>query len=389
MVPRTLIHYSILVLVLAVTSNVGDDLHAGVVNWYRFDKTDNNDRDVADLISGVDHGVLVGATTTRSSDRPSLSDDGVAISNAGSVSLGGVANEGVLFDAINFILHGNGPAGDGNAALEFVVKPKEIQFMEVFWTNTEFAPSASDPSGLEITGHPDRERFNLQHNTFGGFGDAGFNGDFRNVNHEEGPALDLSGVGGLTLNEWTAMALSREKLADGNYLWRWYVEGLEMASGQTGVLNPEPLPLSPPAGGGQPNGDYNGNGRVDAIDYTFFRNFLGEEISLPNGIPNPTTPVIDQEDYDWWKMHFGNEGGDGGPSAGWSVGSRACCFVFNGGIDEIRFWDEAFEPGEELRALRVVAQSEGASGSVTVPEPFSLSLLCLSLIALIPLSRRR
>ena len=56
-------------------------------------------------------------------------------------------------------------------------------------------------------------------------------------------------------------------------------------------------------------GDYNGNGVVDAADYTVFRDNFGANVSLTNENPAATTPgVVDQEDYDFWKANFGAAG---------------------------------------------------------------------------------
>ena len=57
-------------------------------------------------------------------------------------------------------------------------------------------------------------------------------------------------------------------------------------------------------------GDYNENGMVDAADYTRWRDNLGANITLPNEGVSPG--VVDQEDYDFWKLHFG----EGTPGAG-------------------------------------------------------------------------
>lgn len=58
-------------------------------------------------------------------------------------------------------------------------------------------------------------------------------------------------------------------------------------------------------------GDYDGDGRVNAADYVVYRNNAGQVVTLPNGLSNPTTPQIDQEDYDFWVANFGNPAGDG------------------------------------------------------------------------------
>jgi hypothetical protein len=65
---------------------------------------------------------------------------------------------------------------------------------------------------------------------------------------------------------------------------------------------------------GQP-GDFNGDGKVDAADYTVWRDNLGGNSSALNG--NGTgSPTVVAADYDLWKTNFGQ----GGPGAGGLAG---------------------------------------------------------------------
>ena len=52
-------------------------------------------------------------------------------------------------------------------------------------------------------------------------------------------------------------------------------------------------------------GDFNDDGIVDSGDYTLWRDNLGapDESAIAN---NGNGGGIDQTDYDWWRMHFGN-----------------------------------------------------------------------------------
>jgi hypothetical protein len=64
-------------------------------------------------------------------------------------------------------------------------------------------------------------------------------------------------------------------------------------------------------------GDYNGNGIVDAADYTVWRNNVGQPGStLQNRDPNNGTGVVSQDDYNSWKTNFGAGGGAGGVGGG-------------------------------------------------------------------------
>ena len=61
------------------------------------------------------------------------------------------------------------------------------------------------------------------------------------------------------------------------------------------------------------NGDYNGNGVVDAADYTLWRDTLGSQVDLrADGNDDGT---VDEADYVFWKDRFGNLTGTGSRAA--------------------------------------------------------------------------
>lgn len=70
---------------------------------------------------------------------------------------------------------------------------------------------------------------------------------------------------------------------------------------QQGYVLYEGIPDAPD---GQP-GDFNNDGRVDAADYTVWRNNLGGNESVLNGNGNDSG-VVDEGDYTLWKSHFGS-----------------------------------------------------------------------------------
>jgi hypothetical protein len=61
-------------------------------------------------------------------------------------------------------------------------------------------------------------------------------------------------------------------------------------------------------------GDYNGNGVVDAADYTVWRDHLGQNFPLQNRDPGASGP-IGQGDYDFWAAHFGKSASGAGAQA--------------------------------------------------------------------------
>jgi hypothetical protein len=63
-------------------------------------------------------------------------------------------------------------------------------------------------------------------------------------------------------------------------------------------------------------GDYNGNGTVDAADYTVWRNTLGDMVANPgDGADGDLSGEIDAGDYDFWKDNFGNMVPGGGQAS--------------------------------------------------------------------------
>lgn len=62
-------------------------------------------------------------------------------------------------------------------------------------------------------------------------------------------------------------------------------------------------------------GDYNQDGTVNAADYTVWRNYLGSGTALAND----DTAGVGPDDYDRWKMHFGESAGAGSGSLSDSV----------------------------------------------------------------------
>ena len=63
-------------------------------------------------------------------------------------------------------------------------------------------------------------------------------------------------------------------------------------------------------------GDYNEDGTVNAADYTFWRDHLGQTLALAGENPAATTTgVVDEEDFEFWRLHFGESLQGGGSSA--------------------------------------------------------------------------
>jgi hypothetical protein len=93
-------------------------------------------------------------------------------------------------------------------------------------------------------------------------------------------------------------------------------------------------------------GDYNDDGKVDAADYTVWRNNLGLNIVLPNDV---TPGVVDASDYQVWKGHYGQMSGGGG-----AVTTAAVPGDFNGDgvvdLDDLDEWNTNFGSTTNLTA---------------------------------------
>jgi hypothetical protein len=59
------------------------------------------------------------------------------------------------------------------------------------------------------------------------------------------------------------------------------------------------------------SGDFNGDGFVDAVDYTVWRNRLGDATEADIHHNGDGQNGVDAADYDWWKQRYGNLAGAG------------------------------------------------------------------------------
>jgi T5SS/PEP-CTERM-associated repeat protein len=79
------------------------------------------------------------------------------------------------------------------------------------------------------------------------------------------------------------------------------------------------------------SGDYNGNGIVDAADYTVWRDHLGQNFALQNRDPGASGP-IGAADYDYWVSHFGNHAGSGAIGAAGVPESASLVLLISGTV---------------------------------------------------------
>jgi len=75
------------------------------------------------------------------------------------------------------------------------------------------------------------------------------------------------------------------------------------------------------------SGDYNGNGIVDAADYTLWRNTLGQSTAAGTNADGNGNGQIDLPDYTYWKSRFGLTVGGAGAAASGPGGGSALASV--------------------------------------------------------------
>src|SRR5258708_8838546 len=87
-----------------------------------------------------------------------------------------------------------------------------------------------------------------------------------------------------------------------------------------------------------PTGDYNHNGKVDAADYTLWRDTLGQTVSNGTGADGNGNGKIDNPDYTFWVNHFGNvvAGSASGSGQAAAVSEPTSLFLLLFGILTIR-----------------------------------------------------
>ena len=143
--------------------------------------------------------------------------------------------------------------------------------------------------------------------------------------------LAESGVGG-----WTMGAAATNRLGEGNLFGSTFLaaNGAPVSIGSP--INPSMIGDETDlvleyhvAGGGSVTGgvvfavsdvaslpgDYSGNGKVDAADYTVWRNHLGQTFQLPNEVDDTTPGQVTAEDYSAWKARYGMSIGAGAGAA--------------------------------------------------------------------------
>lgn len=132
-----------------------------------------------------------------------------------------------------------------------------------------------------------------------------------------GTVLDLAFVGADVID---SLFIGGASMAAGT----WGAEGsgatftTPLISG-TGILNVTTF-VAPPLWG-----DYNEDGVVDSADYVVWRDSVGQEAALPND----DTVGVDEDDYERWKVNFGNSNaGSGGAASSNAVPEPTfCCWV--------------------------------------------------------------
>jgi hypothetical protein len=123
-------------------------------------------------------------------------------------------------------------------------------------------------------------------------------------------------------------------------------------------------------------GDYNGNGTVDAADYTVWRNNVGSSTTLPN---DPIGGVIGQDQYDQWKANFGMTAGSGSAATGAPVPEPSILAILATGILVIFSWSRvarrvAKSENIVMVAFFLCAAGTAQAGSIHGPQIFGVTV---------------
>ncbi len=102
------------------------------------------------------------------------------------------------------------------------------------------------------------------------------------------------------------------------HIWQWWMSGSDGSTWNIDPTLPANQPQQVPIGqwlsGFVQNvlpGDFNGDGVVDAADYTTWRNTLGQSVLDFTGADGDGSGLVDAGDYDVWKANFGATLGGG------------------------------------------------------------------------------
>ena len=130
-------------------------------------------------------------------------------------------------------------------------------------------------------------------------------GDIFNVSHVE----EIRAV--MFLGDWASTDLTA-----GGSMWvdNLMMEVFATEAAMLATPNPNPMPIE---SAGLP-GDYNGDGLVDAADYTVWRNNLGGDpaaFEAGSRDPGNMSLTINGDDYTFWKNNYGGSLGSGGLAA--------------------------------------------------------------------------
>jgi mannan endo-1,4-beta-mannosidase len=142
----------------------------------------------------------------------------------------------------------------------------------------------------------------------------------------EPDVMDTYGIEWSYFSPWNWDFIRNKYLNEEGYTEAQLAALLQNLLSHEDIITLDELPLMPWSNAATVPGDYNGDGTVDAADYTVWRDSLGstEDLAADGNINGQ----VDEGDYDVWKEHFGETAPGSGAGSATNVPEPASALLW-------------------------------------------------------------